>query len=64
MAHTGHHDPLVLLALELEEAALKDEYFIKRRLFPAPGRDGGRGRGGDGGRRVSHWGTALAGHAD
>jgi len=27
-------DPLLELALELEKAALSDEYFIKRRLFP------------------------------
>jgi citrate synthase len=28
------HDPLFNLALELEEIALKDEYFIERRLYP------------------------------
>ncbi len=31
----GHrHDPLFELALRLEEIALKDEYFIKRKLYP------------------------------
>jgi citrate synthase len=28
------NEPLLQLAMELEEAALKDEYFVKRRLFP------------------------------
>lgn len=28
------HDPLFNLALELEEIALKDDYFIERRLYP------------------------------
>ena len=27
-------DPLMNIALELEEAALKDEYFIERKLYP------------------------------
>ncbi|MFC1478623.1 citrate synthase [Candidatus Margulisiibacteriota bacterium] len=30
----GVKDPLLELALKLEEKALKDEYFIKRKLFP------------------------------
>jgi citrate synthase len=30
----GIHDPLLDLAMRLEEAALKDEYFIQRKLYP------------------------------
>ncbi len=30
----GVHDPLLDIALKLEEFALKDEYFIKRKLYP------------------------------
>lgn len=30
----GRHDPLLDLARELEEKALKDEYFIERNLYP------------------------------
>lgn len=30
----GIHDPLLDLAKKLEEKALKDEYFVKRKLFP------------------------------
>jgi citrate synthase len=30
----GVHDPLLDLALRLEEVALKDEYFIERKLYP------------------------------
>jgi citrate synthase len=30
----GIHDPLLDLAKKLEEIALKDEYFIKRKLYP------------------------------
>jgi citrate synthase len=30
----GVNDPLLELALRLEEAALNDEYFIKRKLYP------------------------------
>ncbi len=30
----GKDDPLLLLAGELEEAALADEYFVERKLFP------------------------------
>lgn len=34
VAHTGRPDPLLTLALDLERAALADEYFQQRRLFP------------------------------
>jgi citrate synthase len=30
----GIHDPLLELAKQLEEAALSDDYFIERRLYP------------------------------
>ena len=30
----GRHEPLLALALALESAALKDDYFAKRKLFP------------------------------
>ncbi len=30
----GVHDPLLEIAVKLEEAALKDEYFIQRKLYP------------------------------
>ncbi|MBI3999099.1 MAG: citrate synthase [Candidatus Omnitrophica bacterium] len=30
----GVHDPLLEIALKLEEAALKDEFFISRKLYP------------------------------
>ncbi len=30
----GIHDPLLDIAMQLEAAALKDEYFIKRKLYP------------------------------
>jgi citrate synthase len=30
----GWHDPLFELALRLEEIALKDDYFIERKLYP------------------------------
>ena len=30
----GVHDPLLDIALKLEEVALKDEYFISRKLYP------------------------------
>lgn len=30
----GIHDPMLEVAKKLEEAALKDEYFIERRLYP------------------------------
>jgi len=28
------HDPLFELALRLEEVALKDDYFVERKLYP------------------------------
>ncbi|AIC10431.1 citrate synthase [Xylella fastidiosa subsp. sandyi] len=39
MAHTvlgelGVNDPLLEVALKLEEAALKDDYFVQRKLYP------------------------------
>jgi len=30
----GIHDPMLEVAKELEEAALKDDYFVERRLYP------------------------------
>ncbi len=30
----GIHDPLLDIAMKLEEIALKDEYFVKRKLYP------------------------------
>ncbi|MDO8580266.1 MAG: citrate synthase [Candidatus Omnitrophota bacterium] len=30
----GVHDPLLDIAMKLEEAVLKDEYFVKRKLYP------------------------------
>ncbi len=33
-AHLGKDDPLLDIALKLEEIALKDEYFIERKLYP------------------------------
>jgi citrate synthase len=30
----GIHDPLLEIAVRLEEAALKDEFFIERKLYP------------------------------
>ena len=30
----GVHDPLLEIALKLEDAALKDEFFISRKLYP------------------------------
>jgi citrate synthase len=32
LGHTG--DPLFELALELEQVALKDEYFVEKKLYP------------------------------
>lgn len=32
--HLGIHDPLLEIALKLEEAALSDDYFTERRLYP------------------------------
>ncbi|MBI3616291.1 MAG: citrate synthase [Candidatus Omnitrophica bacterium] len=34
LARLGVHDPLLDLAKHLEEVALKDEYFISRKLYP------------------------------
>ncbi len=35
LAHFGHaNDPLLAVAVELEQIALKDEYFIERKLYP------------------------------
>ncbi|MFO0837735.1 MAG: citrate synthase [Phycisphaerae bacterium] len=34
LARLGIHDPLLDLAKQLEEAALKDPYFVERKLYP------------------------------
>jgi citrate synthase len=34
LAHLGKADPLLEVAMRLEEIALKDEYFIERKLYP------------------------------
>src|SRR6187455_1176892 len=34
LADLGVNDPLLEVAMKLEEAALKDEYFIQRKLYP------------------------------
>jgi len=34
LSHLGIHDPLLDIAMRLEEIALKDEYFIERKLYP------------------------------
>jgi citrate synthase len=34
LAELGVNDPLLEVALKLEEAALKDDYFIQRKLYP------------------------------
>ena len=34
LAHLGKDDPLLEVAMRLEEIALKDEYFIERKLYP------------------------------
>jgi len=34
LAHLGMNDPLLDIAIRLEEIALKDEYFIERKLYP------------------------------
>ena len=34
LAELGVNDPLLDVAMKLEEAALKDEYFIQRKLYP------------------------------
>ena len=40
----GSHDPLLEVAVELEKAALADDYFVQRRLYVSlqGGRDGDR----------------------
>jgi len=32
--HLGIHDPLLDIAMKLEEIALKDDYFVERKLYP------------------------------
>jgi citrate synthase len=34
LAHIGKDDPLLEVAMRLEEIALKDEYFVERKLYP------------------------------
>jgi citrate synthase len=34
LAHLGIDDPLLEIAVRLEEIALKDEYFVERKLYP------------------------------
>ncbi len=34
LAHLGKDDPLLDIAMRLEEIALKDEYFVERKLYP------------------------------
>jgi citrate synthase len=34
LAELGVNDPLLEVAMKLEEAALKDEYFVQRKLYP------------------------------
>ncbi len=34
LAHLGINDPVLDIAKELEEAALKDQYFVDRKLYP------------------------------
>lgn len=34
LAELGVNDPLLEIALKLEEAALKDDYFVERKLYP------------------------------
>ena len=34
LGELGVNDPLLDVAMRLEEAALKDEYFIQRKLYP------------------------------
>jgi citrate synthase len=34
LKHLGIHDPLLEIAVKLEEIALKDDYFIERKLYP------------------------------
>jgi citrate synthase len=34
LAHLGKDDPMLEIAIRLEEIAIKDEYFIERKLYP------------------------------
>ncbi len=34
LSHLGVHDPLLDIAMKLEEIALKDDYFVERKLYP------------------------------
>jgi citrate synthase len=34
LAHLGKDDPMLEVAMRLEEIALKDEYFVERKLYP------------------------------
>jgi citrate synthase len=34
LEHLGIDDPLLDIAIELEQIALKDEYFVARKLYP------------------------------
>ena len=34
LGHLGIHDPMLEIAVKLEEIALQDEYFIERKLYP------------------------------
>jgi citrate synthase len=34
LAELGVDDPMLEVAMRLEEAALKDEYFVQRKLYP------------------------------
>jgi citrate synthase len=34
LKHLGIHDPLLDIAMKLEEIALKDDYFVERKLYP------------------------------
>jgi citrate synthase len=34
LSHIGRDDPLLEVAMRLEEIALKDEYFVERKLYP------------------------------
>ncbi len=34
LGHLGKDDPLLEIAMRLEEIALKEEYFIERKLYP------------------------------
>jgi citrate synthase len=34
LSHLGVHDPLLDIAMKLEEIALQDDYFVERKLYP------------------------------